>query len=62
MVSFSLTLGAGLFIVLWCIRDQYGKLWVPDWYRSPSPRGALGIDDYFYLNVRSMSQGGKFSL
>lgn len=50
------------FVRRWQKWDQYGKLWVPDWYRSPSPRGALGIDDYFYLNVRSMSQGGKKSL
>lgn len=37
---------------------------MPDRYRplSPSPIGIPGIDDYFYLNVRSLSQEGKKSL
>lgn len=54
--------GEDHFVRRWQKWDQYGKLWVPDWYRSPSPRGIQGIDDYFYLNFRSMSQGGKKSL
>jgi hypothetical protein len=58
--------GCCLLNGLWCTRDQYGKLWVPDRFRSwsPSPVGIPGVDDYFYfyLNFRSMSQGGKFSL
>ncbi|KAG2154432.1 uncharacterized protein EDB93DRAFT_160858 [Suillus bovinus] len=43
---------------------MYGKLWVPNRFRSwsPSPIDIPGIDDYFYLNVRSMNQGGKDSL
>lgn len=55
------------FIRRWQKWDQYGKLWVPDWYSSWSPdrwctRGIPEIDNYFYLNVRSMSQGGRKSL
>lgn len=51
------------FVRRWQTWDQYGKLWVPDW--SPDrlcTRSTLEIDNYFYLNVRSMSQGGKKSL
>ncbi|KAG2341118.1 P-loop containing nucleoside triphosphate hydrolase protein [Suillus weaverae] len=56
--------GEDHFVRRWQKWDQYGKQWVPDRYRplSPSPIGIPGIDDYFYLNVRSMSQEGKFSL
>lgn len=64
MVSlFWLTLGAGLLNELRCTRDQYGKLWIPDRhrFRSPSPISILGIEDYFYLNVRSMNGEGKLS-
>lgn len=54
--------GCCLLNGLWHTRDQYGKLWVPDRYKAPIR--IPGVDDYFYfyLNVRSMSQGGKFSL
>ncbi|KAG1871365.1 hypothetical protein DFJ58DRAFT_892801 [Suillus subalutaceus] len=51
--------GEDHFVRRWQKWDQYGKLWLPDWYRSPSPRAIPGIDDYFYLNVRSMNQGGN---
>lgn len=58
--------GEDHFVRRWQKWDQYGKLWVPDRYRSwsPSPVGIPGVDDYFYfyLNFRSMSQGGKKSL
>ncbi|KAG1750658.1 hypothetical protein EDD22DRAFT_957927 [Suillus occidentalis] len=56
--------GEDHFVRRWQKWDQYGKMWVPDRYRSWSPTGIPGVGDYFYfhLNVRSMSQGGKFSL
>lgn len=56
--------GEDHFVRRWQKWDEYIKLWVPDWYKSPSPRGIPRIDDYFYfyLNVRSMNQGGKKSL
>ncbi|KAG2097559.1 uncharacterized protein F5147DRAFT_715140 [Suillus discolor] len=56
--------GGDHFVRRWQKWDQYGKLWVPDRhrFRSPSPISILGIEDYFYLNVRSMNEGGKKSL
>ncbi|KAG1854361.1 hypothetical protein C8R48DRAFT_721719 [Suillus tomentosus] len=56
--------GGDHFVRRWQKWDRYGKLWIPDRYRfrSPSPISILGIDDYFYLNVRSMNEGGKKSL
>ncbi|KAG1751270.1 uncharacterized protein EDB91DRAFT_1297653 [Suillus paluster] len=50
------------FVRRWQRRDQHNKQWVPDMYRSPSPMSAGGIHDYFYLNVRSVSEGGEFLL
>lgn len=54
--------GEDHFVRRWQKWDQYGKLWVPDRYKAPIR--IPGVDDYFYfyLNVRSMSQGGIKSL
>ncbi|KAG2120128.1 hypothetical protein DEU56DRAFT_918460 [Suillus clintonianus] len=57
---FPLTLCARWFNGLWCTRGRYNKQWVPDRYSSVSPVGARDTDDYFYLNIRPESQGGKF--
>ncbi|KAG1829674.1 hypothetical protein EV424DRAFT_412386 [Suillus variegatus] len=56
--------GGDHFVRRWQKWDQYGKLWIPDRhrFRSPSPISILGIEDYFYLNVRSMNGEGKKSL
>lgn len=57
--------GEDHFVRRWQKWDQYGKQWVPDRCRSwsPSPVIIPGVGDYiyFYLNFRSMSQGGKKS-
>ncbi|KAG0707017.1 hypothetical protein DFH29DRAFT_995335 [Suillus ampliporus] len=51
----SLILGARLLNGLWCTRDLYNRQWVD----TSSPPFIPGANDYFYLNIRSESQGGN---
>ncbi|KAG1739331.1 hypothetical protein EDB19DRAFT_855418 [Suillus lakei] len=49
--------GDNHFVRRWQRWDPYNKQWMPDRCRSPSPVNSRHPNDYFYLNIRSESQG-----